>query len=128
MQELGSTGNNFTCGGTRNNQWIQCKLNRCFGNPSWISLFPNLYQWFLVLIIGRYWLNLSMIMNFLGDSFVVIKDGLMNLLARKESWHLGIVISLEVLRHPFLILLNVQELLVFGKITSDSNARGELKG
>lgn len=47
MHELGSSRNSFCWGGTRNNQWIQCKLDRCFGNTSWFSLFRNSHQWFL---------------------------------------------------------------------------------
>ena len=47
MGEIGSSGNDFTWGGTRNNQWIQCKLDRGFGNPEWFALFPNVHQYFL---------------------------------------------------------------------------------
>jgi len=32
LHVMGSTGNSYSWGGTRNNEWIQCKLVRCFGN------------------------------------------------------------------------------------------------
>ncbi|KAL1225433.1 hypothetical protein V5N11_009084 [Cardamine amara subsp. amara] len=54
MMEMDSTSNDFTWSGTRNNQCIQCKLDRCFGkldrcfgNTALFSMFPHAHQWFL---------------------------------------------------------------------------------
>ncbi|CAE6112536.1 unnamed protein product [Arabidopsis arenosa] len=47
LSDIGSTGNGYTWGGTRNKQWIQSKLDRCFGNSEWFTLFPISHQWFL---------------------------------------------------------------------------------
>lgn len=47
MHELGSTRNSFTWLGNTNDQWIRCKLDRCFRNAEWFFMFPNSHQWFM---------------------------------------------------------------------------------
>lgn len=47
MEELTSKGNIFTWAGQRWKKYVQCCLDRCFGNKAWHTRFPNSNQTFL---------------------------------------------------------------------------------
>ncbi|KAG2327368.1 hypothetical protein Bca52824_010096 [Brassica carinata] len=47
MEELPSKGDRFTWGGMRWKKWIQCCLDRGFGNTAWHDTFPGSNQTFL---------------------------------------------------------------------------------
>ncbi|KAL1225015.1 hypothetical protein V5N11_002794 [Cardamine amara subsp. amara] len=41
LKEIRSIGNVFSWGGWRDKVWIQCRLDRSFGNDAWFRLFPQ---------------------------------------------------------------------------------------
>lgn len=47
MEELRSSGDKFTWAGSRGKHWVQCCLDRSFGNKAWFELFPGCSQKFL---------------------------------------------------------------------------------
>lgn len=40
LQEIRYSGNFLSWGGWRETGWVQCRLDRSFGNSEWFSLFP----------------------------------------------------------------------------------------
>ncbi|XP_018478413.2 uncharacterized protein LOC108849362 [Raphanus sativus] len=47
MKELTGFGDSFTWAGVRYKKYIQCKLDRCFGNKQWRNSFQNSTQTFM---------------------------------------------------------------------------------
>lgn len=47
MDEFTSKGDRFTWGGWRWKKWIQCYLDRSFGNKAWSAQFPGSNQTFM---------------------------------------------------------------------------------
>ncbi|KAG7578883.1 Endonuclease/exonuclease/phosphatase [Arabidopsis thaliana x Arabidopsis arenosa] len=47
MVELSSQGNKYTWAGRRGDHWVQCRLDRAFGNKDWYEHFPASNQTFL---------------------------------------------------------------------------------
>ncbi|XP_010472251.1 PREDICTED: uncharacterized protein LOC104751896 [Camelina sativa] len=41
IKEIPSFGNRLSWGGKRENVWVQCRLDRSFGNAEWFTLFPR---------------------------------------------------------------------------------------
>ena len=41
IRELRSSGNVLSWHGWRDEVWVQCRLDRCFGNDEWFNLFPR---------------------------------------------------------------------------------------
>lgn len=40
-RDMRSSGNPLSWAGKRENDWVQCRLDRCFGNDAWYQLFPR---------------------------------------------------------------------------------------
>ena len=41
IRDMRSSGNPLSWVGKRDNEWVQCRLDRCFGNDEWYRLFPR---------------------------------------------------------------------------------------
>ncbi|CAE5962987.1 unnamed protein product [Arabidopsis arenosa] len=47
LTEMTGNGNKFTWAGRRGDHWVQCRLDRAFGNDDWFKTFPVSNQTFL---------------------------------------------------------------------------------
>lgn len=47
LREIRYTGNCLSRGGKREDVWVQCRLDRSFGNSEWFSLFPKVNMEYL---------------------------------------------------------------------------------
>ncbi|KAL0705016.1 hypothetical protein Bca4012_071441 [Brassica carinata] len=47
IRELRSSGNRLSCAGVRDRVWVQCRLDRSFGNDEWFNLFPRAHVEYL---------------------------------------------------------------------------------
>lgn len=41
IRDMRSSGNPLSWAGKRDNVWVKCRLDRCFGNDEWYRLFPR---------------------------------------------------------------------------------------
>lgn len=41
IRDMRSSGNPLSWAGKRDTVWVQCRLDRCFGNDEWYRLFPR---------------------------------------------------------------------------------------
>lgn len=47
IRELRSSGNRLSWAGVRDRAWVQCRLDRSFGNDEWFNLFPRAHVEYL---------------------------------------------------------------------------------
>ncbi|XP_010497088.1 PREDICTED: uncharacterized protein LOC104774119 [Camelina sativa] len=50
VKEIPSCGNKLSWGGRRDSVWVQCRLDRSFGNSGWFNLFPRVITEYLDLL------------------------------------------------------------------------------
>ncbi|KAG7572529.1 hypothetical protein ISN44_As09g008890 [Arabidopsis suecica] len=93
LREVPSIGNKFSWAGDRNNQWIQCCLDRALGNEAWFHLFPRVQAEFLErigsdhrpLFLRFVSENISRTGRFMFDKRWTSKPDLLNII--REGWN-----------------------------------------